>query len=139
MKISITFLSQRKTINKFGLQNIPKKIQILKYFQACLKTGACSCFQGLEEAGAECEDFLTLENQIKAEKNDCINPDKKGSFGNCRQEERLATTFTVDCCASYAVTTLVCNDPYQSNPHMITKAKNMMKWDSCLSSFVTSF
>ena len=62
-------------------------------------------------AGAECEDFSALEAKIKAEKNDCINPDKKGSFGNCRQEERLAAPFTVDCCTSYGVVTTQVQDP----------------------------
>jgi len=66
-------------------------------FQACLKSGDCSCFQALTLAEAECEDFGTLETTVKGKKNKCVKSSEPGSFGACRAQERMAAYLGQQC------------------------------------------
>jgi len=68
-------------------------------FQACLKSGECTCFQKLKlDNEADCDkDFSSVDTAIKGKKDKCVKSSEKGSFGACRAMERKAAYMGVEC------------------------------------------
>merc|ERR1712037_658826 len=72
-----------------------------KDFKACLTKATdaeiCSCVQGLTNPSAECLDFKTMHDGVKAQKDKCTKGTEEGSFGDCRKQERMAAKFGNKC------------------------------------------
>jgi len=72
-----------------------------KDFKACLTKSTdaeiCSCVQGLTNPSAECLDFKTMHDGVKAQKDKCTKGTEEGSFGDCRKQERMAAKFGNKC------------------------------------------
>ena len=69
-------------------------------FQDCVKnngTCECSCFTALPLVDDNCTKFNDMESSTKAAKKKCTSPTEKGSFGDCRQQERKVAYYGEKC------------------------------------------
>merc|ERR1711981_91192 len=72
-----------------------------KGFKKCLtgndSAATCSCVQGLTNPSDDCLNFKDMHDGVKAQKEKCTKGSAKGSFGDCRKQERMAAKFGNKC------------------------------------------
>merc|ERR1712142_457865 len=67
---------------------IPKLKSYLDAYSKCLKSCECSCFTDLSLVSDSCSNFNDMETSTKDARKKCTNPSQKGSFADCRAQER---------------------------------------------------
>jgi len=99
------------TSSKIGLNTslitecIPKLQKFVDDYKTCLRSCDCDCFDALTLVDDSCTKFNDMETKTKAAKNKCTKPSEEGSFGYCRQQERVVASKGFNCKSCPATTT----------------------------------
>merc|ERR1719419_837553 len=76
---------------------IPKLQAYVDAYKECLKSCECSCFTALALVEDACTNFDAMDKATKVAKKACTSPSEKGSFGDCRAQERKVAYYGETC------------------------------------------
>ena len=62
-----------------------------------MKSCECSCFTALALVEDACTNFDAMDKATKVAKKACTSPSEKGSFGDCRAQERKVAYYGETC------------------------------------------